>query len=231
MMFSYPQGGLSWLTARLGMITSTTAHALMTKARGKGDGLLSKTAETELFRIKAERHLSDDIKADPKPYFDRIAISSKAMEFGKETEAKARELYEFAEDCKVGEIGFATHNTDEALAEYWGDSPDGIVFEKDGTGGCPDGCIEIKCPTSAKWMEYYTRLTRGESLKDIEPRYYWQVCNHLAVLGAKWCDFVIYDPMLAEGYYTQRFTAEALAEDISALTEAVRTAVEWIKSN
>lgn len=216
------QGTPEWYALRLGRITSTTAAALMTKGRKAGE--LSNTAKSELYRIKAERNLRKEFRTSRiDEYIERTGFHTAAIDFGKQTEDEARQFYTLNTGNIVTEIAFITPENED-LEDYWGDSPDGIVFDDDRR---LVGCIEIKCPKPATFMEYATRFSEGETLKQIEPKYWWQVCNHLAVSGADWCDFIIYDPMQKNGYRCVREDAKdpETAADIKALTETITSVI------
>jgi predicted phage-related endonuclease len=79
----------------------------------------------------------------------------------------------------VDQVAFIDHPT---IAGF-GCSPDGIVGS--------DGLIEIKCPNSATHWSY---------IKANEPpnKYFIQMQAQMAVTGAKWCDFVSFDPRMPE---------------------------------
>ena len=233
MRYTFQQGTAEWHQARLGRITSTAAAALMTKARKAGE--VSATAKTEIYRILAERNLRKEYRgAKFQEYLDRNAISSKAIEYGKATEDEARDFYSVNTGYEVQQLGFITPD-DEELEPFWGDSPDGVIFDQDHK---LVGCIEIKCPKSATFMEYKDAFTprtefadsfsAAETLKAVESKYYWQVCNHLAVSGADWCDFIVYDPMLRNGYICRRINREDVASDIEALTQTIKHTIQTI---
>ena len=218
------QGSAEWHRLRIGRITSTAAAALMTKARKAGE--VSATAQKEIYRLRAERRLKKEYLTDLfQEYLDRNAINSKAMEFGKMTENEARLMYQGETLTKVTEVAFIVPDEDD-LGDFWGDSPDGVIFDKSHK---LVGCIEIKCPKSETFIEYSDRFDNGETLKTIEPKYHWQVCNHLAVSGAEWCDFIIYDPMLIDGYKSVRINRADIADDIAALTETVKNTILLLK--
>lgn len=224
---SMQQGTLEWHRLRLGRITSSVCAALMTKGKGKNDGELSETAKSELYRLKAERNLKKqyrDLNSGLQAFLDRTNVYSKSMEFGKETEAEARKEYEGETFETVHEVAFLVPEDDE-LGDFWGDSPDGII-KKDGR---IVGCLEIKCPKPATFVEYVDRFANGETLKTIEKKYYWQVINHLAVSGAYWCDFIVYDPMQKNGFFCTRINRADVEADISALTEAVKNAIKYLR--
>lgn len=214
------QGTADWFKLRLGKVTSTSAHALMTKARTKGE--MSSTLKSEFYRIKAERNLTDAVLADPTEYLERLAIRSAAMEWGKSLEDEARNTHAIYEGLEPSEVGFVTH---DQYSDFWGDSVDGLLT--DTATGEIVGCMEIKCPKPATFQEYYDRLiVADEPLKAVEPKYYWQVINHLSVCNfVSFCDFIIFDPMMRNGYAFKRFRREEVLEDIDALTEAVKAFV------
>ena len=102
-----------------------------------------------------------------------------AMLHGIETEGQARIAYEFRTNADVRSVGVIRH---PAIAGTHA-SPDGLVGDV--------GLVEIKCPTSSTHIE--TLL--GQSIPGkYEAQMQWQ----MACTGAKWCDFVSFDPRLPE---------------------------------
>ena len=106
------------------------------------------------------------------------SFTNAAMEWGTEQEPFARMAYEAHTGTFVKEEGFVDHPT----IEGFGCSPDGIVG---------DGLIEIKCPNTATHIE--TVLENKAPSKYIP-----QMQCQMAVTGAKWCDFVSFDPRVPE---------------------------------
>ena len=106
------------------------------------------------------------------------SFTNAAMEWGTEQEPFARMAYEAHTGTFVKEEGFVDHPT----IEGFGCSPDGIVGE---------GLIEIKCPNTANHIE--TVLENKAPSKYIPQMQAQMVCT-----GAKWCDFVSFDPRLPE---------------------------------
>lgn len=106
------------------------------------------------------------------------SYSNSAMEWGVATEPQARVAYEVSTGNFVDQIAFVNHPT----IEGFGCSPDGLVGE---------GLIEIKCPNSATHWSY---------IKANEPpqKYIIQMQAQMSVTGAKWCDFVSFDPRMPE---------------------------------
>jgi putative phage-type endonuclease len=106
------------------------------------------------------------------------SYNSPAMEWGTQTEPQARVAYEVTTGNFVDQIAFVDHPT----IKNFGCSPDGVVGE---------GLIEIKCPNSATHWSY---------IKANEPpqKYIIQMQSQMSVTGAKWCDFVSFDPRMPE---------------------------------
>lgn len=106
------------------------------------------------------------------------SYSNSAMEWGTQTEPQARVAYEVTTGNFVDQIAFVDHPT----IKNFGCSPDGVVGE---------GLIEIKCPNSATHWSY---------IKANEPpqKYIIQMQSQMSVTGAKWCDFVSFDPRMPE---------------------------------
>jgi putative phage-type endonuclease len=88
---------------------------------------------------------------------------------GKESEPRAKGLYEFRTGRTVVEVGFIPHPS----IPYLGASPDGFV---------EDGCIEIKSRTS-----FAAHL---ESIDRVPAVYRPQVQGEMWVTGRPWNDFV-----------------------------------------
>jgi putative phage-type endonuclease len=106
------------------------------------------------------------------------SFTNAAMEWGTEQEPFARMAYEAHTGTFVKEEGFVDHPT----IEGFGCSPDGIVGE---------GLIEIKCPNTANHIE--TVLENKAPSKYIP-----QMQCQMACTGAKWCDFVSFDPRVPD---------------------------------
>jgi predicted phage-related endonuclease len=106
------------------------------------------------------------------------SFTNAAIEHGVTNEPFARMAYEAHTGTFVKEDGFVDHPT----IEGFGCSPDGIVGE---------GLIEIKCPNTANHIE--TVLENKAPSKYIP-----QMQCQMACTGAKWCDFVSFDPRVPE---------------------------------
>lgn len=107
------------------------------------------------------------------------SYTNAAMEWGTATEPQARVAYEVSTSKFVDQVPFIDHPT----IQGFGCSPDGLVGA--------DGLLEIKCPNSATHWEYFKS-------KEPPKKYFIQMQAQMAVTGAKWCDFVSFDPRMPE---------------------------------
>lgn len=107
------------------------------------------------------------------------SYQNEAMQWGTQTEPQARVAYEVATGNFVDQVAFVNHPN---IAGF-GCSPDGLVGN--------DGLIEIKCPNSATHWSYIKANKPPE-------KYIIQMQAQMAVTGAKWCDFVSFDPRMPE---------------------------------
>lgn len=161
LFFDLKQGEEEWAKARLGIPTASNFGRIMTPAKMQ----LSK---------QADKYIADLIGEKMSPYMpERVEnYSSRAMEWGQQTEEEARRFYAMERNCVVSNGGFCT--TDDGRL---GSSPDGLVGD--------DGCLEIKCPESGTHVQY---LLDGGVPDEYKP----QVHGHLIVTGRAWCDFLSY---------------------------------------
>jgi len=108
------------------------------------------------------------------------SYSNAAMQWGTDQEPFARAAYEANKDVLVEEVGFVVHPTIEGA----GASPDGLVGLF--------GLVEIKCPNTA---------THIQTLLDqkVPEKYNIQMQWQMACTCRQWCDFVSFDPRMAEG--------------------------------
>jgi putative phage-type endonuclease len=107
------------------------------------------------------------------------SYTNAAMEWGTATEPQARVAYEINTNNFVDQVPFIDH---PSIVSF-GCSPDGLVGA--------DGLLEIKCPNSATHWEYF-------KAKEPPKKYFIQMQAQMAVTGAKWCDFVSFDPRMPE---------------------------------
>lgn len=217
------QHSIEWYKARLGKITGSMVYSLMGTPRKKGE-VWTDTAKSYLYELAAERRISETyLTTKFDEWLQRTNVETWAMRYGTETESQARDSYNMTlpDGLTVKECGFILY---EGLQNY-GDSPDGLVINASGE---VERVLEIKCPNPATWMRYKAEFAEGITLKDIEPKYWWQVQSHMLATGCGVCDFVYFDKMLKDGL--QVVSIEANDEDILLLREKITAANEFINS-
>lgn len=157
------QGSPEWFAARAGKVTASRVADVIARTKtGYGASRANYAAE-----LIAER-----LTGTTAPSF-----TNAAMQWGTDTEPKARDAYCFRHDVDVVEIGFVDH----PLIAMTGASPDGLIGD--------DGLIEIKCPNTATHLD--TLL--GET---VPTKYVTQMQWQMACTGRNWCDFASFDPRL-----------------------------------
>jgi predicted phage-related endonuclease len=144
-------------------------------------------------------------------------INAKQMAWGNQHEPSARSKYVWDRGVELCEVGFVTHPTLPRV----GASPDALI--KDASGIVAGG-IEIKCPwnTSVHLKTLTTGLVPGD--------YEWQVQGNMACSGAKWWDFVSFDPRLEEGLDLVVIRVERDDEMIRDLEERLKEFVEVMEA-
>lgn len=224
------QQTIGWHRARIGHITSSMVYNVMlepTKKDAAAGEIFSGTCKSYLYRLAAERNLKDRYINDDlllQEYLERVNVHTKAMRYGTETEALAREVYARTRNVEVVTAGFIAAD-DKMKIDNYGDSPDGIVLDKDGR---PMAALEIKCPNPDTFIKYRSEFNRGKSLKEVEEKYYWQCQSHCAVNRLPYCDFVVFDKMQKKGLVVVRI--DACEPDIDRMIERVRLANDYINS-
>lgn len=157
------QGSPEWYMARLGKVSASRIADVTAKTKtGYGASRANYMAELLVERLTGQptdKYVSD------------------AMQWGKEQEAQARDIYQLMRNVEVQQVGLVLHPTiDMACA-----SPDGLVGN--------DGLVEIKCPNTATHIQ--TLLDEA-----IDLRYIKQMQFQMACTGRLWCDYVSFDPRL-----------------------------------
>jgi putative phage-type endonuclease len=159
------QGSDLWKIARLGYVSASNLDAVMAKGKS-GEAA---TRRNYKIRLVTER-LTGKIGE---------SYSNASMEWGVETEPKARMALELKNQVMVDQTGFWKHPT----IPWLGCSPDGLINA--------DGLCEIKCPNTATHIEYL--------LAGVMPaEYIKQVQGQLWVMERDWTDFVSFDPRINE---------------------------------
>ena len=177
-----------WYESRRGLPTASSFGKLITST-----GKRAASADAYIDELIAEK-LTGESKFIP---------TTAAMQYGIDTEPKAREYYEFMYEREVTEIGLCLH--DEISA---GASPDGLIGD--------DGILEIKCPQSHTMVKYL-RENR------LPPEYKAQVMGQLWICGREWADFLAYHEKMKPLLIRVERDEEFIAELSAIVTKAVET--------
>jgi len=160
-----------WFQQRLGKVTASRISDVIAKTKTG----VSTSRQNYLVQLVSERITGK--KGD--------SFVNQAMLDGIERESAARELYMRTRGVSVTEVGFFDH----PIIKNSGASPDGAVnAEKEGKYA---GLIEIKCPIE-------TTHTNTLMNKSVPSKYIPQMQWQLACTGARWVDFVSYNPNFPE---------------------------------
>jgi putative phage-type endonuclease len=164
------QGSPEWRQSRCGRITASRIDDIM--AKGKS----GEAASRANYRMEI---VCEILSGEPQ----EDSVFSKDMQWGHDQEPYARSAYQVAENCIVDQVGMVLHPRFDRCAA----SPDGLV-NWDGENE-PEGLVEIKAPKTKNHLAY---LQSGK----VPSEYRDQMCWQMRCTGAKWVDFVSFDPRL-----------------------------------
>ena len=217
------QRSLEWFRSRVGNITGSKVSEIMKSGRKKEE-LWSDTAKSYLYQIAGERLFNpvflnnDDVFQD---YIDQTSFTTKAMQWGSEQEDAAKSLYmtmNFPEG-EIVELSSCQHDT----IPHFAASPDGAIYGRDKED---IRIIEVKCPNINTYMKYRSLIHDAASLKETEPKYYWQMMAEMSCTGAKSGIFITYCSWLSKPIHWAEI--ERVAEDIRLMEERVILANQFI---
>lgn len=133
-----------------------------------------------------------------------------AMAHGSHYEKEARLAYEVSCETFVEQVAFVDH----PIIPWFGCSPDGLVNE---------GLIEIKCP--------YQSAVHWSYLKDRKPpaKYIPQMMAQMSCTGAKWVDFISYDPRMGDN--TKLFVVRLMRDEqyISLMEQEIKKFLDEVE--
>ena len=217
------QRSLEWHRMRCGCITGSKVADIMKSGRKK-DEVFSDTAKSYLFQVAGERMFNPTFLNDDgifQDYLDLTSVSTKAMQFGSDQEDAAKSLFmqmNFPEG-EITELSSCKHDT----IPYFAASPDGAIYGRDG-GDIK--IIEVKCPNINTYMKYRTLIHDAASLKETEPKYYWQMMAEMSCTGAKGGIFIVYCPWLSKPIHWADI--ERVEDDIELMEHRVILANDFI---
>jgi putative phage-type endonuclease len=196
-----------WFQQRLGKVTASRISDVIAKTKTG----VSTSRQNYLVQLVSERLTGK--KGD--------SFVNQAMLDGIEREGAARAIYMLNRDVSVTEVGFFDH----PVIKNSGASPDGAVNAEE--EGKYAGLIEIKCPIE-------TTHTNTLMSKSVPSKYIPQMQWQLACTGAKWVDFVSYNPnfpmelqlFVARVDRDDTYIGELEAEVIKFLDEVEQTIIK-----
>lgn len=191
------QGTPEWKAARAGKATGSRIKDVLAKIKS-GEAAARRDYRTQLVTEILTGAPADDF------------FVSKDMQWGTDQEPFARGAYEVATGQLVDTVGFVDHPT----LSRAGASPDGLVGW-DGENA-PAGLVQFKCPKSSTHLEY---ILADEVPEEYKPQMLWE----MAATGAKWCDFVSFDPRMPEHLqlFVKRFHLDEVR--LAQITREVET--------
>jgi hypothetical protein len=219
------QNSTQWLKDRMGCFNGSAIGDLMSSGRKK-DELFGQTALTYIYSIASERdilkaYLEDDYLWEL--YQNQVSFTNKYMEYGHEQEPLAVEEYERV----TGRMCEETERVLHPSIPNYAASPDRFSYE--------DGekiVVEVKAPTPKVYMKYRHEIKDNETLKAVEPRYFYQIQSELHVSGCKKADLVCFCPFLQHPLHIVRITAdEAVQKEIENRIVEAEKIIEEILNN
>ena len=218
------QRSLDWYRLRCGNITGSKVADIMKSGRKK-DEVFSDTAKSYLYQVAGERLFNPAFLNDDgifQDYLDLTSVSTKAMQFGSDQEDAAKSLFmqiNFPEG-EIVELSSCKHDT----IPYFAASPDGAIYY--GRDGEDLKIIEVKCPNINTYMKYRTLIHDAASLKETEPKYYWQMMAEMSCTGAKGGIFIVYCPWLSKPIHWAEI--DRVEDDIKLMEDRVILANDFI---
>ena len=218
------QRSLEWHRMRCGCITGSKVADIMKSGRKK-DEVFSDTAKSYLFQVAGERMFNPTFLNDDgifQDYIDQVSVNTKAMQWGSDQECAAKSLFmqmNFPEG-EITELSSCKHDT----IPYFAASPDGAIYY--GRDGEDLKIIEVKCPNINTYMKYRTLIHDAASLKETEPKYYWQMMAEMSCTGAKGGIFIVYCPWLSKPIHWAEIGR--VEDDIKLMEDRVILANDFI---
>ena len=218
------QRSLDWYRLRCGHITGSKVADIMKSGRKK-DEVFSETAKAYLFQVAGERLFNPTFLNDDgifQDYIDQVSVNTKAMQWGSDQEDAAKSLFmqmNFPEG-EITELSSCKHDT----IPYFAASPDGAIYY--GRDGEYLKIIEVKCPNINTYMKYRTLIHDADSLKETEPKYYWQMMAEMSCTGAKGGIFIVYCPWLSKPIHWAEI--DRVEDDIKLMEDRVILANDFI---
>lgn len=171
------QRSQDWHQVREGRFTSSKFGLLMTPARDKKEAERNEGfgASAVSYIMEKAMEVYSGVSRDP-DIGDLYSIRR-----GRILEAQGVKFYQLRENDDTVELtGFYTYGKD--------------------AGGSPDfksrkvGIAEVKCPKRNVHDKYVMNIRTFDDLKDVEPKYWWQLQKNMHVTGVPFGAFLSFDP-------------------------------------
>lgn len=193
------QRSADWWECRRGIPTASAFDEILTPKTMKA----SASQEKFICRLIAEKYAN--------VWPTEGGFVSDAMQYGIDTETRARLSYEFLTDSEVSQVGFCLSDCGR-----FGCSPDGLIGD--------EGGLELKCPNLETHAKYL--LDGG-----LPAEYKCQVHGSLIVSGLDWWDFMSHSddlPPLIVRVEPDDFT-KMLKDELQKFLEKLDAAVTKIE--
>lgn len=212
------QNSSEWLKSRIGFFTGSRIGDLMTS--GKKGEMFGKTALSYIYEVCAERDLLQKYIEDDyyfEIYQQQVSFSNKYTDWGHEVEDFAAERYQLVTGCELEECESIQHPT----IPYFSASPDRIAIKN-----ALKKVVEIKCPTPKKFMEYMNEVKDNDTLKSVNPLYFYQTQAEMSCTALDKADFVVFCPFLKHNIHIVEITRDEAV--IAEFEKRITTANEII---
>ncbi len=186
------QRSLEWHRLRIGSFTGSKIGDLMKSGRKK-EQIFGDTAMSYIFKVAAERMLNPVFVNDDElfgQYIEQQQVYSKAIIWGQEQEENAKDLLMRKNpEWELADVSSCKHDT----IPHFAASPDAIIYDRKKLM-----IGEIKCPSVHTFVRYLVEIKDAESLKKVQPDYFYQMQAEMACTNAESGIFVAYCPWLVK---------------------------------
>ena len=215
------QRSLDWHRLRIGSFTGSKIGDLMKSGRKK-EQIFGDTAMSYIFKVAAERMLNPVFVNDDElfgQYIEQQQVYSKAIIWGQEQEENAKDLLMRKNpEWELADVSSCKHDN----IPHFAASPDAIIYDRKKLM-----VGEIKCPSVHTFVRYLVEINDAESLKKVQPDYFYQMQAEMACTNAESGIFVAYCPWLVKPIHI--VPIERDEEAIKAIEERVVKANEIVE--
>ena len=215
------QRSLEWHRLRCGSFTGSKIGDLMKSGRKK-EQIFGDVATSYIYKVAAERMLNPVFVNDDElfgQYVEQQQVYSKAIVWGQEQEDNAKDLLmKKNPEWELADVSSCKHDN----IPHFAASPDAIIYDRKKLM-----VGEIKCPSVHTFVRYLVEIKDAESLKKVQPDYFYQMQAEMACTNAESGIFVAYCPWLVKPIHI--VPIERDEEAIKAIEERVVKANEIVE--